>query len=378
MKEGAGMFLQQEQIERNIGWLLRNSSAAVCWLTRRDILGDDPQAASMKELAREVQRSDATAELFSGQAADGSWCMAGPWGRVAYKTKDRVGYSFASPKYVTTAWLLPFLGEIGFDHGDERIRRACEYLVREVAQDQYYTAWREIVLHGRAPGRYGKAVMFDAEAEQWNCCGTWALPLRALASVGMGADARLSEYWQALRMCQRRDGGWLRPDHLPASPSPHPSKWPWQRSCPQGTHEAARALSLSPEAKDQRALVRALEFQLWHLAQKDEREICTWYFHGHNMVRELLMFSAYGIAAQREPLPTILEWLLRMYDAEAGVFRSQGESCTSYAALIAAVQRSRQSVHSARVLRYEMFHLLEDDWLTFHLTRAAINWLRCA
>jgi hypothetical protein len=31
------------------------------------------------------------------------------------------------PKYVTTAWILPILGDMGFDIQDERVKRACEY-----------------------------------------------------------------------------------------------------------------------------------------------------------------------------------------------------------------------------------------------------------
>ena len=120
------MKLDKKQIENNINWLVSNGSPAVKYLTHKYLLKSDPCSKAMKKLWTEVEKCRAAEEIFSKQHPDGSWCSGGSWASgPSYIPKD--GYSAFTPKYVTTVWILPILGDMDFDIHDPRVRKACEY-----------------------------------------------------------------------------------------------------------------------------------------------------------------------------------------------------------------------------------------------------------
>jgi hypothetical protein len=116
------IFLSAGEINTSIRWLLENASPPVRYLTYKHILKTDPQSKPMQELWRGVERSREAEEIFSRQNEDGSWFSGGPWGPAGYRHQTGSGYTISRPKFVTTAWILPFLGEMGFTVADERIR----------------------------------------------------------------------------------------------------------------------------------------------------------------------------------------------------------------------------------------------------------------
>lgn len=361
------MFLSAKEIDAAIGWLLANASPPVRYLTHRHILKTDPQSEQMVELWKGVENSPAAEHILSRQNDDGTWFSGGDWGTAGYRHKGGKGYTIAHPKFVTTAWILPFLGEMGFTTDDKRIEKACEAMFQE---------WR-------APSATGKA--------RENCCGLYAVPLRAFASVGMASDRRLQGAWDRLVRCQREDGGWLNPRHLADSPSPSKTqgRWPWDRSCAWGSSFAAEALFCSTISEHRRPLTRALEFQLWHLSQKDETHIQTWVYHGHNTVRELLMFSEAGIDMSARPIQAQLRWLKSLYRPDEGMFRAQAKPIPSFTRQVSAIIKEFEGRHGPGywdeipkvgygVLRYRLYHLVEDDWLTYYLIRIAQNMLLLA
>ena len=358
------MFLTAEEIDTNIDWLLEHGSPPVRYLTHRHILKTDPRSEQMRELWKGVENSGAAEHILSRQNADGLWFSGGDWGTRGYRHSGGKGYTIAHPKFVTTAWILPFLGGMGFTIEDERIARACEAMLLE---------WG-------APPDPGKT--------RGNCCGLYAVPLWALASVGMAADRRLQGAWDRLVQCQRDDGGWLHPDHLFGSRSPKKTqgRWPWDRSCAWGSSFATEALFHSTIPEHRLPLVRALEFQLWHLSQKDEAHIQTWVYHGHNTVQELLMFSEAGIDMSSRPIQALLHWLKGLYRPDEGMFRAQTEPIPVFTRQISTIIRDFEDRYgpgywkeipkaSYGILRYRLYHLVEDDWLTYYLTRIARNML---
>jgi hypothetical protein len=337
-------MLNQKQIELNIDWLLSHGSLPVRYLTHKHILKNDPKSSQMDELWKEVETSNDTKLIFSKQNQDGSWFSSGPWGSITYSEKgSSSGYTYASPKYVTTAWILPFLGKMGFTIHDERVKKSCEYMLLQIVRDMKH---REKIF------------------ESGNCCGACARDLLCLESVGMGFDNRIKRYWELFLKCQREDGGWLRPCHMDGTCSPYKK---WTRSCPHGTHVAANALFSSSNPEHKKPLFNALNFQLWHLSQKKDENIQTWFYRGHNMVKELLMFSETGINMQARPIQVILKWLMGMYNSKEGCFHYQGKSISKYS--------RKKDGASPRVLKYQLYHLLEDDWLTYYLTRIVQNML---
>jgi hypothetical protein len=358
-------FLSREEINSGTRWLLENASPPVRYLTHKHILKMNPQSGSMKELWRCVEQCSAAEEIFSRQNEDGSWFSGGPWGPRGYRQKTGRGYTPSRPKFVTTAWILPFLGEMGFTVDDERIRKSCETMLQETGSYR----------HGA-----------DLPPQAANCCGLYAIPLRALASVGMAPDERLRGGWDRLALCQRTDGGWLNPNHLADSPTPSKTKgrWPWDKSCAWGSFFAVQALFYSENAHHRRALAPALEFLLWHLSQKNPEHIQTWVYHGHNTVKELLMWSEAGFDMRVQPIQALLDWLKGYYRPSEGMFRTQDKPITNFVRHVSAITKEFAGRYGAAywatvaktgksVLRYHLYHLVEDDWLTYYLIRIAQN-----
>ena len=357
------MFMTTAEIEACTGWLSANASAPVKYLTHKNLLKTDPGSDLLKEQWQAVEASQEAQVIFSRQNKDGSWFSGGPWGPQGYHQQTGSGYTPTRPKFVTTAWILPFLGEMGFTAQDERVRKSCETVLREIRYPP--------------PGTATLAA---------NCCGLYAIPLRACASVGLTGDERIRGGWEQLLHCQRSDGGWLNPNHLPEakSPSTTQGRWPWERSCVWGSFYAVHALYLSENPQHKPALRQSLEFLLWHLAQKDEAHIQTWVYHGHNTVKELLMFSAAGVDMRARPIPALLSWLKSHYRPEEGMFRAQEKPITDFTRQVSALMKSYVGRYgaaywetttkvSAPVLRYQLYHLLEDDWLTYYTTRIGQN-----
>jgi hypothetical protein len=359
------LFLNKAEIERNTRWLTENASAPVRYLAGKHLLKKDPRSKPIRELWHEVEECREAEEIFSTQKEDGSWFSGGPWGPLGYHRQSGRGYTVSRPKFVTTAWILPFLGEMGFTVADKRIQKSCEFMLQELQ------------LQEQDP---------ELQPQTANCCGLYAIPLRAFASVGMAADKRLRRAWKWLSLCQRPDGGWLNPNHLADSrtPSTTQGRWPWDRSCAWGSFYAAQAMYFAAREYSDRALQGALGFMRWHLLQQDPKRIQTWVYHGHNTVRELLMMSAARVDMRVRPISDLLLWLKGFYRAEEGVFRTQTTRIANFAhhvsAIIADYEKAYGSDYwqdiaktSAPVLRYHLYHLVEDDWLTYYLTRIALN-----
>ena len=125
------MLLNAGQIEQNIAWLLQNGSPPVRYLTHKHLLQKPLHSAEMDAHWREVEVCQDAMEIFNQQREDGSWYSGGSWAdRPPYSMKGRPGgYDPESPKYVTTIWVLPLLGDMGFTIQDPRIRKACEYIL---------------------------------------------------------------------------------------------------------------------------------------------------------------------------------------------------------------------------------------------------------
>ena len=100
-----------------VPWLLEPDTPAVRAATLQRLLArpaDDPEVVGAREAA---MRSGPIAAILAGQSDDGWWVKPGP------------GYG---PKYTGTVWSLVFLDQLGADAADERVQRACRYVLRWV------------------------------------------------------------------------------------------------------------------------------------------------------------------------------------------------------------------------------------------------------
>jgi len=345
------MFLNEEQIDRNIGWLLEHASPPVLYLTHKYILKTDPDSPEMAGLWRQVETCRPVRDIFSKQNPDGSWCAGGAWAtKPSYSPQE--GYEPTTPKYVTTAWILPLLADMGFDRHDQRIRRACNYMLTFQWPEGFFAGARTLSLRDQADKKSHLPVI--------PC--HFAVYLSAFAKAGMGADPQLKKSFDLLARWQQPDGGWLDERHKTGAIAPYVV---WDRSCPWSTYHAASALFHSGDPDYREATRRALRFLVGHLAAKGEDDIKHFYYHGHNTVRELVILAETGLGIDERPVQVLLEWLMTMYHPDEGRFGYTGKPVSQYSTGIDGV--------SPRVMKYRLYHLIEDDWLTYYLTRIAKN-----
>ena len=80
------------------------------------------------------------------------------------------------------------------------------------------------------------------------------------------------------------------------------------------------------------------------------------------------MLSEYGIGLNERPVKAIIDWLMTMYDEKEGHFQYEGKPVGSF--------RFKTDYMNPRVAKYRLYHLIEDDWLTYYGTRIAMNLLK--
>ena len=80
------------------------------------------------------------------------------------------------------------------------------------------------------------------------------------------------------------------------------------------------------------------------------------------------MFSELNIGLDSKAVRAILEWLMTMYHPDESCFKYSGKSISKYS--------FKADYMDSRVAKYRLFHLIEDDWLTYFITRIMLNILR--
>jgi hypothetical protein len=337
--------LSASQIDENTAWLLSNGSPPVKYLTHRYLLKTPSDSQVMTKLWSDVQTCRDVEEIFSQQREDGSWCSGGSWAlKPSYLQKGKTGgYDPESPKYVTAIWVLPLLGDMGFTVDDPRLRKACEYIL----------SYHEIELYDRI---FNDAT-FNVDYAQIEVCSRFFYRLAALAKVGFQNDDRVKRGYAALLGAQREDGGWI---------SPHCAlEHNWTRSCPFSSYGAALALYSAKNEEYLNPLTKALEFLVWHLSTKPAGEIQRFFYHGHSTIHELIMFTQLKVGVDDKPVQALLEWLMSMYHPDEGCFKYAGKPISQYS--------RRKDGMDSRVAKYRLYHLIEDDWLTYYATRIGSN-----
>ena len=296
-------MITEKQIEKNINWLLKNSSPPVRYLTHKYLIKTTVQN-EINTLWHDVETCNEVSEIFDKQESDGSWFTGGSWALMP-SYKPHGGVDPYTPKYVTTVWVLPILGEMGFTVQDNRIKKACNFILE----------------HGYFLDPFFKEPAVSVYDSDISPC-RFSQYLIALGAVGCINDNRVDKGYEFLLKTQRDDGGWANPKHL--------EERNWDRSCPWSTYHAAAALYYKKDEKCKNALVRALGFLIRHLSAKEPLDICRFFYHGHNTVRELLMLSEYKTGLKENAVQTIVNWLMSMYLEEEGCFRYNGKPISQY------------------------------------------------
>ena len=103
-----------------IAWLLEDENPAAQFFTLTDILDkpkDDPEVVKAKQA---IMQNGVVPKIMDKQNQEGFW-----------ENQE----SFYTAKYKGTVWQLMILAELGAAGEDERIRKACEYILVN-AQDR--------------------------------------------------------------------------------------------------------------------------------------------------------------------------------------------------------------------------------------------------
>jgi hypothetical protein len=105
---------------RVLGWLLETSNPSVRYFTLRGLLGAKEDDAEVRAAASAIMDSEAVRTVLASQEPDGHWLAP-----------DR----FYTGKYRSTVWQLLVLAELGADRADDRIQKACAFIL-DRAQDR--------------------------------------------------------------------------------------------------------------------------------------------------------------------------------------------------------------------------------------------------
>ena len=181
--------------------------------------------------------------------------------------------------------------------------------------------------------------------------------LLALSKVSDGKTGELKKSYDWLLRWQRSDGGWVGQIHK--------ERFGWTRSCPWVSHHAVSALYHARNRKHEEALRNGLTFLVWHLGLKSDDGLRHLFYRGHNMIRELVMLSEFDVGMDARPVQVVLRWLRDMYDPVEGCFRYSGKPISQH--------KFREDGGTPAVLKYRLYHVVEDDWLTYYMTRVAGN-----
>jgi hypothetical protein len=339
------MFLKASEIDACVEWLMSKASDPVRYLAARDLVRLPKGARELAMLKRKMEASLDAREILGAQKPDGSWFSGGAWAtKPPYEQKGRKGgYDPDSPKYVTANWVLPLLCDMGFTAENERVKKACDYILDYPGfQDRY---------------RIFNDPSFPPGTGSGDLCCRFFQSLAALGKAGMGGDPRVKRGYEALLAGQREDGGWVS-DHCVSGNG-------WTRSCPFSSYHAALALYSSGAAAHLSPLKRALAFLLGHLSEKREEDIRRFFFHGHSVVHELLMASELKTGMSTKAARVAMDWLLEQYLPDEGHFAHRGKPVSRY--------RRREDGMDPRVAKYRLYHLAEDDWLTYYAARIGRN-----
>ena len=342
-------MLEASKLEKNIEWLRSHGSPPVVYLTHLHIIKDDPKDEKMRKLWKDVQDSSSSREIFGKQRDDGSWFDGGSW---AYKPSyaPKSGYTPVSPKYVTTVWLLAKLGEMGYSSEDPWVKKACEWVMR--------WQWPNGVLSEDMDAAKEKKGRPDPP----NVPCRMSIQMEGLSKVGFGKDRRLGKSWELLLRWRREDNGWVDRGHLDGSYAPYKV---WDRSCPWVSYFATSALFHSGVSEYRVSAKESLGFILWHMGQKDPDDLRSFFWHGHEPLKELLMMSELGFDPDNKEIQNLLDWLIEMYNPDKHHFSYKGKPYSK--------MTNREDGVNSRIMKYRMYHQAEDDWLTYYATRIMSN-----
>lgn len=220
-------------------WLLRDDNPSVRYFTLRDILGKLGDNSEVAKAREDIMAVGAVPAILTSQDKNGFW------------VNDR---SFYKAKYKGTVWQLIVLAELGADGKDERVRKACEFIL-DNSQDRESGGFSQSAAVKAGGGRHGEVIP----------CLTGNMAF-SLIRLGYLDDPRL---WQGIRWMttyQRFEDG----------DGEAPQVWPYDKyemcwgrhTCHMGVVKALKALAEIPVDRRtvdvNKAIKAGVEYMLIH------------------------------------------------------------------------------------------------------------------
>jgi hypothetical protein len=224
-------------------WLLEENNPSVRYFTLTNIVDKPADSREAMDARREIMKTGVVPNILAKQEDGGYWGVPENF--------------YEHSKYKGTVWQLIVLAELGADGNDERIHKACEFIL-ENSQDRVSGGFS---IYGN-PGNGGNQDMVIP-------CLTGNMVF-SLIRLGYLEDSRLQKGIDWITTCQRFDDRIDKP----------PKGWPyditlgcWGRhTCSMGAIKALKALAeipeqaRSPEVKD--TLIQGAEYFLQHHVYK--------------------------------------------------------------------------------------------------------------
>ncbi len=227
----------------SIDWLLEEDNSSVRYLALTELLDKPFSDEEVKAAKDMIMKIGTVPKILSKQNDKGYWM--GP---------DR----FYSSKYKGAVWQLIILAELGADGKNERVRKACEFIL-EYSQDHEsggFSIWHSIKKGG---GRHSGVIPCLTGNMVWS-----------LIRLGYLRDPRLERGINWITNYQRFDDG----------DSTRPKGWPYDKatscfgkhSCHMGVVKALRALAEIPVEKRSKnvkvTIEKAVDYLLKHHVYK--------------------------------------------------------------------------------------------------------------
>jgi hypothetical protein len=221
------------------GWLLEKDNPSVRYFTLSQILDKPESNFEVQEAKKEIMTVGVVPQILAKQNSGGYW-----------EEPDR----FYTAKYKGTVWQLVILAELAADERDERVKKACEFIL-ETSQERKsggFSAWLSVTVGG---GRYSGVLPCLTGNMVWS-----------LIRLGFLGDPRVQRGVEWIVQYQRFDDGEAYP----------PKIWPYEKatscfskhSCHMGVVKALKALAEIPVEKRSTGVAdtldRGIEYMLKH------------------------------------------------------------------------------------------------------------------
>jgi len=296
-----------------IEWLLERENPAVRYLALRDLLDRAESDLEVQATKKAIPNSKLLTKIFSKQNPRGFW-----------EDPD----SPYHPKYKSAYWQIMILGQLGMDKSDERVQRACEFILSLQLEEggfSSYTSKRALEEYDwmqsrRAlkeklqptPEAYAQSLVTE---HQYSCLT--GNVCAAMLRMGYARDIRLEKALNWLVKIQNKDGGWLCPYWKAHVRDKH--------GCFYGTICPLEAFSEFPEAKRSQEMKHTIErgakFLLMHRLYKADHhgfkpinpywlKLGFPWFYGYNILRGLSVLTKLGYVND-ERLEDAVEVLLQ-------------------------------------------------------------------